>query len=728
MRIRSHLVLLVLAALLPLLAFATIIMGTFWWQQRTAFDDRFLERVRAMTVALDLEHEASIRALQSLARSPELDREDFAAFYDRARVFEETQPAWSTIALVRPSGEQVLNLRRPMGAQLPTLAGVDVIEAVVASRQPAVSGLVRSPITGEYGTRVAVPVLRQDSVRYVLRASIEGKVWLDFLLRNPVTSGATMTLLDQNGLVIARTLNPGRWTGQRASPELFERSRRSPEAAYRNQGLEGQWFYTAHRRSERTGWTLATGVPVESVETVLRGSTIALLAGALVTAVAVVVMALVFGRRIAGPVSALARSARALAAGTPAPAAAPGDVAEVAEVTRAFDEAAILLREREEALNHALTNEQRARADAEAANRAKDEFLAMLGHELRNPIGTISNAVAVLAHAPGTDPATVRIHELVRRQVHHLTDLVDDLLDVARVTSGRIVLSRRPLELGELVRRTVTMLGDAGRTGAHRIEIETREVWVSADETRIEQIATNLIENAAKYTSPGGRITVRVAPREGEAVLEVSDTGVGIAPELLPSIFDLFTQGERTLDRAQGGLGLGLTLVRRLAGLHQGSVEAVSEGPGRGATFTVRLPRIEAPAVTAPTAAAAGAPTSRRRILVIEDSDDGREMLKALLGLHGHEVHEASDGPSGVAQALAVRPDVAIVDIGLPGLDGYEVARRVRADAPASRIKLIALTGYGQHEDRQRTRNAGFDAHLVKPVDPVELARLLADP
>jgi CheY-like chemotaxis protein len=277
------------------------------------------------------------------------------------------------------------------------------------------------------------------------------------------------------------------------------------------------------------------------------------------------------------------------------------------------------------------------------------------------------------------------------------------------------------------VTRTLAVMGEAGRLGEHDLVVRCRDAWIDGDDTRIEQVVSNLIDNAVKYTPPGGRITVGVALDAEYATLEVTDTGVGIAPQLLPRVFDLFTQGERTLDRAQGGLGLGLTLVRRLIELHGGRVAAVSAGVGRGATFTVRIPSIDPPVVADTPANETLQTTSPKRVVIVEDNEDGRRMLKALLRLHGHEVHEADDGLAGVAEVLRVRPDVAIVDIGLPGCDGYEVARRVRAAQDGARVRLVALTGYGQHDAREQAIAAGFDGYLVKPIEPDALAELLAD-
>ena len=366
--------------------------------------------------------------------------------------------------------------------------------------------------------------------------------------------------------------------------------------------------------------------------------------------------------------------------------------------------------------------------DARQANRAKDEFLAMLGHELRNPLGAISNAIHLLEDVRAGGGRAAHACDVIGRQTSHLGRLVDDLLDVGRVMTGKILLDRQPIDLAEVTRRTVATFTSAGKIVHHRVTLETTPLWVNADAVRIEQILGNLLTNALKYTPADGTIHVSVTAEDRQAVLRVEDTGIGIAANLLPHIFDLFVQGERGLDRAQGGLGIGLTLVQRLVGLHGGSVEASSGGAGCGSRFTIRLPAIPPPPARVDErrhVPHAGEGSTSRRILIVEDNQDSREMLHYVLTSAGHEVHEAADGPEGVDAALRLQPDVALVDVGLPHLDGYEVARRIRAQSGFASMILIALTGYGQAEDRERALEAGFDLHLVKPVNPVSLLDVL---
>jgi len=371
------------------------------------------------------------------------------------------------------------------------------------------------------------------------------------------------------------------------------------------------------------------------------------------------------------------------------------------------------------ATNKRLTREIEDRQVAERQNHAKDEFLAMLGHELRNPLSAISSAASLIGLPGVSTDGVQRAKKIIQRQSQHLGRIVDDLLDLSRAMSGKILLNRAPLDLSALVAHTLETFRATGRSGDYQLIQDLDPGWIAGDPTRLEQIASNLIDNALKYTPPGGRIEVRTWTENDDVVLSVRDTGVGIAADLLPHVFDVFVQGASTLDRAQGGLGIGLSLVRRLTELHGGSIEAESKGPGGGSTFTLRMPRIEHQVAPAP---AAAAPAQEREhgkpsVLLIEDNEDGREMMVMMLSCYGYEVRYAEDGLRGLEVAAQFRPDLALVDIGLPGIDGYEVARRLRADPATQDIKLIALTGYGQAEDLRRVLDAGFDRHLVKPVD-----------
>jgi PAS domain S-box-containing protein len=376
-----------------------------------------------------------------------------------------------------------------------------------------------------------------------------------------------------------------------------------------------------------------------------------------------------------------------------------------------------------------LEAELRQRAERLAeADRRKDEFLAMLAHELRNPLAPIRNAAHVL-HLIGPADANVRkATEMIQRQVQHLSRLVDDLLDVSRITRGKITLRKEPVELAAVVAQAVETTRPFLDARQHelRVSLPDEGVQVEADTTRLAQVLANLLTNAAKYTPEEGHIRLTVEARAGEAVVRIQDDGMGIAPELLPQVFDLFTQGDRSLARSEGGLGIGLTLVRRLVELHGGTVEAQSEGPGKGSEFIVRLPTLPA---RAPNAAAEGKgryASSPCRVLVVDDNKDAAESLAMLLRVAGHDVRTANDGLTALEMAKIFRPEVVLLDIGLPRMDGYEVARLLRKQPGLEGAVLIAVTGYGQEEDRRRTREAGLNAHLVKPVDLADLDKVFA--
>ncbi len=370
----------------------------------------------------------------------------------------------------------------------------------------------------------------------------------------------------------------------------------------------------------------------------------------------------------------------------------------------------------------------RARSRQYAARTAitqRDRFLAILGHELRNPLSAIALA-AETAAPPGGDAAPPVL--VIRRQVAHLTRLVDDLLDVARVTSGRIHLQREPMRIDALVGDDLlaSMRPAFVEAGIELSSSLARDVWVEGDRVRLEQVVTNLLTNALKFTHRGGHVRVELRRRDGDAVLTVADDGAGIAPDVLPHVFEQFVQGESTLHRSEGGMGLGLSLVRTLVELHGGTVSAASEGRGHGATFVVSLPALpEQRATTPQRARAAEAPAAAaRRVVVVEDNVDARELLVLALRRFGHDVAEASDGEEALNVLAEGEHDAAIVDLGLPKIDGYEVARRVRSKLGPDML-LVALSGYGQPEDVRRAEEAGYDVHLTKPADLATLCSVI---
>jgi signal transduction histidine kinase len=411
---------------------------------------------------------------------------------------------------------------------------------------------------------------------------------------------------------------------------------------------------------------------------------------------------------------------------------------ELAALNETLERANAELAQNNAMLLREISERKRVEGALHDADRRKNAFLATLSHELRNPLAAIANAVRLLQVAGPTDPRANASRDVLGRQVAHLVRLVDDLLDVSRITTGKIMLRKEPVDLAVVLARAVETARPHLNERRQRLAMRTppEPLWVEGDSVRLAQVVANLLANAIKYTGEEGGIELVVERAAGaatplqQAVIRIKDTGIGIAPEILPRIFELFSQGEQGPQRHEGGLGVGLALVRELVALHDGIVEAQSAGPGQGAEFAVRLPLVEAPARGVPEpanrATRAGASPHARRLLVVDDNRDSAESLAALLGMLGHEVREAFDGRQAIEVARAWLPDLVLLDIGMPGLTGHEVARRLRAEPGLADTTLIALTGYGSAEDRRESREAGFDGHLVKPVDFDALERILA--
>jgi signal transduction histidine kinase/DNA-binding response OmpR family regulator len=377
-----------------------------------------------------------------------------------------------------------------------------------------------------------------------------------------------------------------------------------------------------------------------------------------------------------------------------------------------------------------IQERRRTEAQLEEANQRKDEFLAMLSHELRNPLAPISNAVEIIRRLGGHDAKLMWANDITDRQLRQLSRLVDELLDVARIGQGKIALQTAPVELTSLLTQCIETQRPALGTRRQTLTqaMPATPVWIQADAARMQQVISNLLSNANKYTPEGGSVHVAAHVEQGQAVISVRDDGIGIEADLLPRVFDLFEQGTRALDRSQGGLGVGLTLVQRLVKLHQGRVEAISAGPGKGADFRIYLPCLPAPAMSASDAASAPAPgTARlpRRVLIVEDNSDVAETTATMLALAGHTLRCASEGSQALTLAQEFAPEVVLLDIGLPRMDGYQVAQHLRRLPQTRHALLIGLTGYGMPADRQRGHDAGFDHHLLKPADPTALYALI---
>jgi len=714
----------VVAGLLPmiLLAFATLLYNA--QAQRRQQIQAAENTMRSVMAAVDAELRTSLASLDALAASPRLRAHDFNGFYAEARALLERRPSWANIVLSDPTSQHIVNVRLPLGEPLPRAIDPGAIEATVRAGVPGVGNLIWSPVLNMYVFAVRLPIREGDRIPYVLTAVVRPEAVLEIVKRHVLPEGGTVVVLDERRTVVARTRNHAAWVGKQPSATLLQMLDRGEHNAVTTT-LEGVSVYTVYHRSTETGWSAAIGIPTATVDAPVRRS-YTVLGGSMLASVILGLGAAFFtGRTVTGPMRKLERAAAAVARGE-APMLQETDLPEIRQAMLALLAAHI---ERDKLLHserQARLLEQNARLAAELANKTKDEFLAMLGHELRNPLAAIATAAQVLDQSEQSQCKDVEQHAkaIIRRQVRHLGKLTDDLLDAARVMMGKIVLDRRPVDFAQVVSNTVDTLRNTGQLQRHECVTRLESVWVNVDPTRLDQVLANLLTNAVKYTPPPGRIEVSLRREHGEAVLSVRDSGLGLEAELLPRIFDLFVQGERGLDRSQGGLGIGLTLVRRIAELHGGHVEARSDGAGKGSEFIVRLPAIDTPAeIAAPEQSSRN--STRRRIAVIEDNDDVRASLRVLLEMDGHDVVEARDGLQGVDTILRENADIALVDIGLPSLDGYGVARAVRSRAQRP-VLLVAITGYGSQGDAERGTQAGFDAYMVKPVDAVLLAELIA--
>jgi signal transduction histidine kinase/CheY-like chemotaxis protein len=709
------LVLLAGAGILPLLLLS-LVLGYFLVEhEKSTFREAALSRNRTFLAAVDAQIEGYLGVLRALAASSSLEAGDLAAFHAEAKHILASQTDWRNIVLLNSADDQLINMRFDYGAPLPSErqhTDLDSLLEAKSSKASVVGNLGRGPVSGQFGIPVRLPIVRDGQVRYILQCILKPEAFSKFMELQEYPSRWTIALVDAHGRFIAR--RPHREAGEIASPDLRAAIERAPEGWYRGRTLEGWDTYTAYKTSSLTKWTVGVAVPSAEIGAAAYHVAAYMIVATLLSLLLSLVFAYRLSRYIATPIAMLASAARGIgrdadAASVSAVKSAPR-VSEVLEVASALEGAATLLKERE-------SLRQREQEALRAADKAKDEFLAMLGHELRNPLSSIIASAHVLRLSKPGAQVALQAHEVIERQAKQMARLVEDLLDVSRLAMGKVKLHSERIDLAALTDRVLRTWLQTRRSRASRTDSDLKTTWINADRARVEQILANLLDNAEKFSAGHERIHVRVTSEGGRAILQVKDEGQGISPEEIGHIFELFIQGAQRFDRPLGGIGLGLTLVKRLAKMHGGDVSVFSAGTGCGASFTVHLPLFEAPS-TLPTAAEHTARPESRRILLVEDNEDGRRMMEVMLSLEGHIVHTASTGEAAVRAAADWRPDIALVDIGLPDMDGYEVARRLRALAPDNPPKLVALSGFGQQSDLHNAYEAGFDLHLTKPVSP----------
>lgn len=708
MTLRSHLLLLTLVVLVPLSLFG--IGATLWItdREREVFEQGARERTLALVTAVDTELRGHADRLRALASSYDLQVGDLEGFRREVMRVLPTQSDWRDVILSSPGGEVQLRAALPVEVARPVSLPDLATYGAVSGGEPAFGNL--EDHGGEKLFNVRIPVETMGAPA-ILSALITPESILALLTPQRLPADWVGVVLDANQNIVARTLNHRGMLGRPASESLRQALGVASEGWFHGSTIENFEVYTPYNRSPISGWAVALGIPAHRVEGTTDTSLAVLVVGLLAANIVALLFASLYSRRIARPIASLASAARALGEGARIRPPTEARFREVREVSQALLSSAQAIGEREEKLR--------------AADQAKDEFLAMLGHELRNPLGALSSASQVLNVAEPGESAARDATSVISRQLERMTRLVDDLLDVGRVISGKVSLQRAPTDLAKVVTQVVENLRRGGFFKQRDVKVDVSPVWINGDETRIEQIVFNLLENAGKYTPPDGRISIRVFEEDGNAVFEVADSGIGMSPELLPRVFDLFSQGQRSIDRGASGLGIGLTLVKRLTEMHGGSVTAASAGSDLGSKFRLQLPTIPPPVQSASLASDPIRISQLRRVLLIEDNDDARRSMVTILRYYGYRVFEAADGFEGIATAEEIQPDCAIIDIGLPQYDGYEVAKRLRASPICRNMLLIALTGYGSENARREAEAAGFDDYLVKPVSPQDLAELI---
>ncbi|HYG54046.1 MAG TPA: ATP-binding protein [Burkholderiales bacterium] len=710
--IRAHLLQLVLLGIVPVGILAAALLHLHSQAQEAQRERAQLESVRLLAAAVDNAIDSSIARLQIFAQlwaGSDLGDE---AVYRHARQMLAANADWANVIAFRADGSATFRTDRPFGHPVPPMQLSELWRPVVEELRPLVSDVITSPATGRKVVSVGVPVVRGGRATHVVIAAFDLR-WFDSLLeRQGLAEGGVAGIFDRNFKFVARSREGDERRGTDGAAPLIADMKRMREGVGRYESLNALPVYTAWTPS-RHGWWVAAATPAGPIDSAFWNYLGLFGFVWLATVVAAILFAVAKGRRVAASLEEVEARAASLGGGRALAPLRPSEIHEVQRALVALDGASRVVQE-------AMETEREARATAEAASRAKDEFLALLGHELRNPLAAISNASHILS-IPGHSPAQAELAMgVIGRQSQHLKRLIDDLLDVGRVMNGKIALEREPMDVAACARQAVRTLETAGRLAGRRVEVDAQSAWVDGDATRIEQIIVNLLVNAAAHTRDGGHIRLRVREDAKRAVIEVRDDGVGIEPRDLPRVFELFFQANATSERARGGLGIGLTLVRRLAELHGGVVTVESAGRESGATFAVRLPAIEAPARVETRPSTLQAVTSTK-VLVVDDNADQRETLRVALELQGHHVLQAEDGPSALEVIRRERPAVAVLDIGLPGMDGYRVAMIVRKELGRS-IALIALTGYGTEAAARDAERAGFDLHLTKPVAPEDLA------
>jgi signal transduction histidine kinase/ActR/RegA family two-component response regulator len=726
--LRSRLMLLVALAITPI-AVMTVVNGVRERDQAVKASEENLRRLTRLAAANEAQSiEGARQILVDLASVPDLlgPKERCNALL--ADVLDRNE-GYVNFGLIQMNGDvscSAVPMLHPVN-----LGDRSHFKRAISERRFIAGDYVFGRVIRKHTINLTYPVIGHDGkVAAVVFAAMDLADWDTFVNDINLPPGSVLTTADAGGQLISRRPDPERWLGNKVSPAMMDAMAHAGNRALVIKGEDGvERLHTfAHVGAPQLDdYTVSIGIPTETITyTARHDQMMSLLALAATTMLALLAAWLAGDILIVQRVRKLMDTARSIAAGKlESRTGIEYAHEEIGNLAKALDEMA-------EALHKKETARSLAERELRAADQRKDEFLAMLAHELRNPLAPISTGAHLLKLLHSDNEQITQTCAIIARQVEHMTSLVDDLLDVSRVTRGLVSLSTQALDLKKVVDDAAEQVRPLIVARRHRVVVDLpqKPAIVKGDHKRLVQVVANLLGNATKYTPEGGHIDLRLTREADEFVITVSDDGIGMDPALVARVFDLFTQAERTPDRSQGGLGLGLALAKSLVELHGGSVQAYSEGLGKGSTFTVRLRRYEEeaprPAPEHPSVERRGAQAEQLRILLVDDNEDAAHTLQLFLQAAGHQVQTANRAGDALDLARAFKPEVCLLDIGLPDFDGNQLARRLRMMPHAAGATLIAMTGYGRQQDRAASLAAGFDHYLVKPVNTVTLTQILA--
>jgi signal transduction histidine kinase/ActR/RegA family two-component response regulator len=709
--------------------------------QQDAIERGLADTVRALATAVESQLRDGTTTLGALAASESLERADYGAFFRESQRVLESQKlhGWLRIHLATPDATPLMNTSGPGGAPLPLIDTASVMHAA-ASRAAVVSDLFTGTEPGEPMFAIRVPVVRNGTVTHVLSAALAARSMAAALSSHAHVPDRIAVLYDRRGIIVFRTINADRLIGTSVTSRLAKESAAHDFGVIEDVNREGTPVRTVFQRAQPSGWGVAVGIPQRALYAEQRRftrqvATVGVTFFAVSTAVA-----LAFAQRIRRSVVELVSAADTLSVSKEPGVPADTPIAELARLGESLARAGQLIRDRDASLERQLAELREAREAAEAGNRAKDEFLALLSHELRTPLNAVYGWARMLQSGQLRPETSEQALAAIERNAHAQVQLIDDLLDVSRVITGKMRLDVRPVDLRAVVEEALTAVRPAAESKGIRLlsMLDPRAGPATGDATRLQQIVWNLVMNAVKFTPKGGRIQVYLQRINSHVEIVVSDSGSGIAPDVLPFIFERFRQADSSSTRAHGGLGLGLALVKHLVELHGGTVVAQSEGDGKGATFVVTLPQtIASVPESAPRISLTargtdhGLPAVRLdgiRVLVVDDDAESLDLAVAILTAAGAAVRTSRAAPEALATVKEWRPNVLVSDIEMPDEDGYTLIRNVRALDPerGGATPAVALTAYGRMEDRVLSLTAGYNMHVPKPVDPGELTTIVA--